>query len=272
MKDFTLSCLNTIRDTAPLIHNITNFVVMNSSANTLLAMGASPVMAHSKDEVRDMVAMAGAVVLNIGTLTEDWVDAMILAGQKANEKNIPVILDPVGAGATPLRTRSVKRILDQCKVAVIRGNTSEIMALTDSSVQTKGVDSSLAQTDKTLARAMDLALKHRMVVAVSGPVDTLTDGKRIYHVNNGHPLMTRVTGMGCGLSAVTAAFCAVKPDDLLSATAGAFGYYGVCGELAAKVHSMPGSFFTAFLDCLYSVGEPEIERRLRVDGPLGGGL
>lgn len=261
----TVSCLETIKVKSPLVHNITNFVAMNSSANILLAMGASPVMAHCTDEVRDMAAMAGALILNIGTLQEDWVEAMILAGKTANESGIPVILDPVGAGATGFRTRSAQRILDQCRVSVLRGNVSEIMALTDDSIKTRGVDSSLSRSDETVTKAMGLAQRYNLVVAMSGADDCITDGKRIFNISNGHPLMCKVTGMGCGLSAVVGAFCAVAPGDPGLAAAAAFGFYGVCGELAARTSDKPGSFFTSFLDCLYSVGKDELNAELKMN-------
>lgn len=264
LKRHTVTCLEAIKGASPLVHNITNFVVMNSSANILLAMGASPVMAHSKDEVRDMAAMAGALVLNIGTLQDDWVEAMILAGKTANEKGIPVILDPVGAGATQFRTRSVQRILDECRITVLRGNVSEIMAMTDDSVKTKGVESSLSRSDDTVLKAMGLAEKYAMVVAMSGEVDCITDGKRIFNISNGHPLMSKVTGMGCGLSATVGAFCAVSPEDTALSTASAFGFYGVCGDLACRISDKPGSFFTAFLDCLYTVGQSELTTELKM--------
>ncbi|MBU1172001.1 MAG: hydroxyethylthiazole kinase [Proteobacteria bacterium] len=260
----TRTCLAKIKKTSPLIHNITNFVVMNSSANILLALGASPVMAHAKEEVNDMAALAGALVLNIGTLQEDWVDAMIRAGKAANEKKIPVILDPVGAGATSFRTLSVKRIMDECKVSVLRGNASEILSLVDSSVKTKGVDSSIGLTDNMVETFSHLASQNKMVVAVSGEVDCITDGTQVFRVKNGHPLMTRVTGIGCGLSAVVGAFCAVMPEDLACTTAAALGFYGLCGEVAARINDKPGSFYTAFVDCLYTVGPGDIQNCLRV--------
>lgn len=265
MKKTTLDCLETIKSRSPLVHNITNFVVMNSSANILLAIGASPVMAHSKEEVREMAAMAGALVLNIGTLQDDWVEAMICAGQTANEKGIPVILDPVGSGATSLRTRSVKRIMAECRVSVLRGNASEILSLADSTVKTRGVDSSMGLSDERAETMCRLAEQFNLVVAVSGEVDCITNGKTVYRVSNGHPLMTRVTGLGCGLSAVVGAFCAVAPEDLAASTASAFAFYGLCGEMAARISDKPGSFATAFVDCLDTVGHDEIQSGLRVD-------
>ncbi len=265
MKATTVHYLNTIRTTAPLVHNITNFVVMNPSANILLALGASPVMAHSRKEVADMAAMAGALVLNIGTLAEKWIEAMVLAAKAANSRGIPVILDPVGAGATPYRTRAVKHILGEVKISIIRGNASEVLSLAVDDVKTRGVDSSLSLSDEIVEAAGVIARQHGCIVAISGENDVITDGGRVFRVANGVPLMTRVTGLGCGLSAVAGAFCAVARDDLLTAAAAAFGFYGLCGELALGISDRPGSFFVAFLDCLYSAGSAEIHAHLRIE-------
>ncbi len=265
MTDTTIELLDKIRQNAPLVHNITNFVVMNPSANILLATGASPVMAHSRKEVADMAAMAGALVLNIGTLAEKWIEAMVLAGKAANQRGIPVILDPVGAGATGYRTRTVKHILGETNISVIRGNASEVLSLADDDVKTKGVDSSLSLSDEIVAAAGAIARQHTCIVAISGEKDIITDGTRMFRVANGVPLMTRVTGLGCGLSAVAGAFCAVAREDLLAATAAAFGFYGLCGELALAVSDRPGSFFVAFLDSLYSAGSGEVHKHLRIE-------
>ncbi|KJS31747.1 MAG: hypothetical protein VR64_09365 [Desulfatitalea sp. BRH_c12] len=262
----TSALLEKIRQNAPLIHNITNWVVMNSSANILLALGASPVMAHSPQEVEEMTGMAGALVLNIGTLQADWVETMILAGRTANQRGIPVVLDPVGAGATALRTASVKKIMQACSVAVVRGNVSEILAIGSSAVKTKGVDSALGMSDAIVDAARQMALDHRCIIAVSGAQDCITDGQRVFRVHNGQALMTKVTGGGCGLSAVTAAFCAVADGDYAAATTAAFAFYGLCADMAIRTSDKPGSFFVAFLDCLYSAGADEIRKYLKVSG------
>lgn len=262
LNDSAAQLLAQVRAQAPLVHNITNFVVMNSSANILLAAGAAPVMAHAPQEVADMAGLAGALVLNIGTLSEDWVAAMVTAGRAANARGIPVILDPVGAGATLYRTDSVQRILREVRVAVIRGNASEIAALCGGAGKTKGVDSALAVSAAEQAAA-ELARQRACTVAVSGTEDHITDGANVYRVRNGHPLMTRVTGLGCGLSAVTGAFCAVGDDDIMAATAAAFGYYGVCGEIAAARAQQPGSFAVAFLDALAALTPDELRQRAR---------
>lgn len=259
----TINLLEKIRTESPLVHNITNYVVMNFTANVLLAIGASPVMAHAPEEVEEMVSMSGALVLNIGTLQNDWIDSMILAAKAANSKGIPVILDPVGSGATKLRTESAKRIVEEVDVSVIRGNASEIMSLTTSSAKTRGVDSSESVTDLTLKTASMLSAEKKCVVAVSGVKDFITDGSRTFCIENGHKLMTKVTGMGCGLTSAIGAFCAVSNGDLIEATTSAFGFYGLCAEIAASISEKPGSFQTAFLDTLYSAGEKEIAKYMK---------
>ncbi|GAB6906407.1 Hydroxyethylthiazole kinase [Desulfosarcina cetonica] len=265
IKRTTTDLLETVRRTAPLIHNITNLVVMNTTANILLAMGASPVMAHSRHEVAEMAAMAKAVVINIGTLSDPWVEAMLLAARAANQHGLPVILDPVGAGATAYRSRSVRNIIDDTAVSVIRGNASEVLSLADAAVKTRGVDSSLGLSDAVVDAAGAIAQHYGCIVAVSGERDLITDGCRMLRVANGVPLMTRVTGLGCGLSAVVGAFCAVAGEDRLSAVAAAFGFYGMCGELALRVSDRPGSFLVAFIDALYTAGREEIDAHLKVD-------
>lgn len=266
LETTTCDLLAGIRRSAPLVHNITNHVVMNSTANILLALGASPVMAHSRREVAEMATLAGALVLNIGTLSQAWRDAMLLAARAANAKGIPVVLDPVGAGATAYRTETARRILGEADIAVIRGNASEILALTDATVQTRGVDSSMDLCDASAAAANALAREHGCVVGVSGARDLITDGAASFRVANGVPLMTRVTGLGCGLSAVVGAFCAEAPGSgRLAAVAAAFGYYGVCAEMAHTVSDRPGSFFVAFLDALYSAGNDDLRGRLQID-------
>lgn len=264
MVNVTSDLLNRVREQAPLIHNITNYVVMNSSANILLALGASPVMAHCLTEVEEMAGIAGALVLNIGTLQEDWVESMICAGKAANRKGIPVILDPVGAGATTLRTDAVRKILDDVKISILRGNASEVLSLISEDVQTKGVDSSVDLTTSVLESAKRLAVDRDCIVAISGAEDLVTDGHRSFWVSNGHPLMTRVTGLGCGLSAVVGAFTAVADGKILKATAAAFGFYGLCGELAFRESQRPGSFSVAFVDTLYAAGAGQIEELLRI--------
>lgn len=251
-----------VKKNAPLIHNITNYVVMNNTANALLAVGASPVMAHAIEEVADMVSISSALVLNIGTLEPRWVDAMLIAGNRANEKNIPLVFDPVGAGATAYRTAVSKRIIAECHPSIIRGNASEIMALTDSITQTKGVDSSNA-SDVAIDAAKVLARSANAVVAISGATDYITDGTHVACVKNGDPMMKRVTGLGCTSTAIVAAFAAVQPDRLKAATYG-MAIMGIAGELATKKSRGNGSLQVCFLDELYNLDAETIRNTLKL--------
>ncbi len=250
-----------IRKQKPLVHNITNLVVMNYTANALLAMGASPVMAHAISEVEEMVSFAGALVLNIGTLTEDWVESMLTAGKKATALGTPIILDPVGSGATSLRTVSAKKILSQVGVGVLRGNASEILSLRHADSRTKGVDSIHGVEDAAQA-AETLAVELATTLAITGPVDLVTDGERTVRIANGHPLMASVTGTGCTATATIGAFLAVDPDPL-SAAATALAYFGVAGEVAAETAAAPGSFMIKLLDALYTITPEDLQHCCR---------
>lgn len=240
-----------IKTQAPLVHNITNFVVMNNTANALLALGASPVMAHAREEAADMAGIASALVLNIGTLNPDWVEAMNLAGQAAYAKQTPIVLDPVGAGATPYRTQVCKELIAVCKPTIIRANASEIRALVDDDIQTKGVDST-SSSHAAVDAAKQLALQTGAVVSISGEVDYVTDGKQLNEVRGGSALMPRVTGMGCTATAITAAFAAVNSDQLAAATH-AMQLMKWVGERAAQEAKGPGSFQLHFIDELYLI-------------------
>ncbi len=254
--------LAALREKQPLVHNITNLVVMNYTANALLAMGASPVMAHAIDEVEDMVGIASALVLNIGTLTGEWVESMLKAGRKAAEIGIPVVLDPVGSGATPLRTRAARRIIADARPAVIRGNASEILSLKEEGSRTRGVDSRHG-VDQAADTARGLAAALACTLAITGPVDLVTDGRRVLRVANGHPLMGRVTGTGCTATVAVAAFLAVDPDPVRAA-ATALAYFGLAGETAAKKASAPGSFMIQLLDALYTITPEQLEKGCRI--------
>ena len=265
IEKFAVQSLNKIKDQSPLIHNITNFVVMNSTANILLAIGASPVMAHSLEEVEEMTALANALVLNIGTLQPDWLEAMIVAAKTANKLNIPVILDPVGAGATKFRTHAVQTIMQESRITVLRGNASEVLSIGSTAIRTRGVDSTLTISNGMIDTVRQMALDYQCTIAMSGAVDFITDGQRIFRVKNGHPLMGRVTGVGCGLTAVTGAFCAVSDADPVINVSAAAAFYGLCGELAAQTSKQPGSFYMSFIDQLYATGEAEIEEFIKVE-------
>ncbi|MGE4587407.1 MAG: hydroxyethylthiazole kinase [Mangrovibacterium sp.] len=253
--------IDRIRERSPLIHNITNYVVMNNTANALLALGASPVMAHAPEEVEEMTAMASALVLNIGTLSREWIRGMMLAGSKAREKKIPVILDPVGAGATNFRTKTCQELIKSCRPGIIRGNGSEIMALVSRRSRTKGVDS-LTEAALAVDQARQLARETKAIVVVSGPTDYITDGVQLKTVTNGSSLMTRVTGLGCTASALTGAFAAVN-NDLFLAAVHAMVVMGMAGERAAKACSGPGSLQLQFLDELYGLNKQKITKQLK---------
>lgn len=259
MEKNTLSELITkVRDNNPLIHNITNVVVTNFTANGLLALGASPVMAYAPEEVADMAKIAGALVLNIGTLTNSEVEAMILAGKSANAHGVPVILDPVGAGATNYRTDSSNRILNEVHISVLRGNASEIASVAGVKAETKGVDAGSIQ-GSTLELAMTTAKKQNMTVVITGKEDIISDGDQTYIVRNGDPLLTKVTGTGCLLTSVIGAFAAIEKD-LVKASVAALTFYGVAAELAAQKTREygPGSFQVEFLNQLSLVTENEL--------------
>jgi hydroxyethylthiazole kinase len=241
------------------VHNITNYVVMNFTANTLLAMGASPVMAHAANEVEEMVSLARALVINIGTLSDPWIGAMLLAGRKASEKGLPIVFDPVGSGATSLRTATTRRLARDLKLAIIRGNASEILSIGSSETVTKGVDS-LHEVDQVAGMARATAKETRSVVAVTGKVDLITDGTRVIRCRNGHPLMGKVTGTGCAATAAIGAFAAVTPDAMEAAAAG-LAFFGLAGELAAAKAQSPGSFMIALIDALYDISPEELQAR-----------
>ena len=252
-----------VREQAPLIHNITNFVVMNNTANALLAVGASPAMIHATDEVEDFVTVSQALVVNIGTLYSEQVAACKLAAVRAKIVGVPWVLDPVGVGATPYR-RAVAAALVRLGPNVIRGNGSEILTLAQHtpSGTGRGVDS-LDASDAALAAAQWLAAESHTVVAITGAVDYVTDGVRVAEIHNGHPLMARVTGLGCSATAVIGAFLAVEPE-AFAATVAALAVFGVAGEVAAGWAAGPGSLQVALLDALYTLDEATLQAKLRV--------
>jgi hydroxyethylthiazole kinase len=256
--------LRRVRERKPLVHNITNFVVMNYTANALLACGASPVMAHAAEEVEEMVSLAGALVLNIGTLSLPWVQAMLKAGKRANALHVPVILDPVGAGATHLRTDSARRLIEGLSIQVIRGNASEIISLAGekSGSRTKGVDS-VHTVDQVTENAVALARELRTTLAITGAVDLITDGERVFRVMNGHEMMGHVTGTGCTATVMIGAFLAVTPDPLEAATTG-LSYFGLAGEKAAARSLSPGTFQIALLDALYEIKEEDLRAGAKI--------
>jgi hydroxyethylthiazole kinase len=253
--------LRELRERKPLIHQITNYVVMNETANATLALGALPVMAHAPQEVEEMAAVAGALVLNIGTLSDHWIEAMLLAGKAAAG---PIVLDPVGAGATRYRTETAKRLLDELDVAVVRGNAAEIATLAGREAEIRGVESiGVADSGAELARAAAQMLG--TVAAVTGPTDHVSDGERDIAVSNGHELLGAVSGTGCMSTAVTGAFLAAKPDAPLEAAAEALVAFGVAGEDAAREANGPGTFHAALYDALYNLDPDTLGARARID-------
>ncbi len=259
-SDAVWRTLLALRAESPLVHNIINFVAMDLAANVLLAVGASPVMAHAREEVADMVTIAGALTINIGTLDPAWVEAMHLAIDQARKLDKPWILDPVGAGATPYRN-SVLKTLVKKRPTVVRGNGSEILALMGKSAA-RGVDSANASVE-ALDAARDLAKKTGGVVAVTGAIDYVTDGQQLAAVDNGHALMGRVTATGCALTALVGA-CVAVTGEAFEGTLHALAIYGVAGELAARDADGPGSFRVGFLDRLASLDRASLAERLRL--------
>lgn len=255
--------LENIRGKRPLVHSITNFVVMNETANAILCLGALPIMAHAVEEVEEMVSMSGALVLNIGTLAPDWIDAMELAGKRANEKGIPVILDPVGAGATKLRTDSSMRLLENVKISIIRGNAAEIATLAGLSAEIRGVESIASGMTDQLAGEIASALG--CTIAATGPIDLVSDGRRTAKISNGHVMLSKLVGTGCMSSVIVASFAAVNPD-AFTAAAGGLTAFGIAGEMAAsKSPDKPGTFHAELYNALYAMDSSDIRALAKIE-------
>ena len=251
-----------IRERKPLVHQITNFVVMNETANATLALGALPVMAHALQEVEEMARAASALVLNIGTLSDTWVESMVLAGLAANRAGVPVVLDPVGAGATTYRTETSRRLLAELRIAVVRGNSAEIATLAGKQAQIRGVEAVGEAGGPELAR--EAARELGVVAAVTGPVDHVSDGSTVHAVANGHALLGTVTGTGCMATAITGCFLGVRGDDPLAAATEALIAFGVAGEDAARKAKGPGSFHVALYDALYDLDPKKLDSRAKL--------
>lgn len=261
--------LENVRKTCPLVHNITNYVTVNDCANIVLACGASPIMADDIGEVAEITALCAALNINIGTLNSRTIDSMLLAGKTANELGHPVVFDPVGAGASRLRTDTARRLLDEVKFTVIRGNVSEIKTLAAGSGTTKGVDADVADRvteenlDEAVAFAKAFAAKTGAVVAITGAIDIVADGKTAYCIRNGHAMMSSITGTGCQLSAMTAAFVAANPEKPLEAAAAAVCAMGLAGELA-HAHLAPGdgnaTYRNRIIDAIYHLTPAALEK------------
>jgi hydroxyethylthiazole kinase len=254
--------LDRVRRRHPLIHHMTNWVVMNDTANATLALGALPVMAHAKEEVAEMAAAAGALVLNPGTLYPDLVEAMLIAGKRANETGVPIVYDPVGVGATTYRNETAERLMTELHLDVVRGNSGEVGALAGAGGVVRGVESVEGVADPA-AVARNLAGRRATVAAITGKRDVLSDGARTLGVDNGHEMLKTITGTGCMATTVIAIFCAVEADRLLAATAALAGY-GLAAERAARRARGPGSFREALLDSLYRLKPSDLVKGVRV--------
>jgi hydroxyethylthiazole kinase len=251
-----------MRERKPLVHQITNYVVMNETANATLALGALPVMAHAPEEVEEMVGLAGALVLNIGTLSRHWVEAMLAAGWAANVRGVPVVLDPVGAGATGYRTDTAKRILDEVDVAVLRGNAGEVATLLGVEAEVRGVESVGAGADAAEI-AREAARSLGLVASVTGAVDHVSDGRQVAAVANGDPMLGAITGTGCMSTAATGCFLAVA-ESPFDAAVEALVAFGVAGEDAARDAKGPGSFHVGLYDALAALDPGTLDERARV--------
>lgn len=265
MSDWPERCatvLERLRQQKPLVHHITNFVVMNDTANVTLHIGALPVMAHAPEEVADMVRLAGALVLNLGTLSQPWLDAMRLAARAANAGSIPIVLDPVGAGATPFRTDQNRAFLQDFRIHILRGNLGEVATLCGVTAEVRGVEAmhaAAAPPEVALKAANDF----KLTAAITGAVDHVSDGRQVIAIDNGHHWLTTLTGTGCMATTLVGAFAAVTPDALLAAVGG-LASMGIAAEQAAQKAQGPGSFKVALQDALYHLKPDDFLRRARI--------
>lgn len=250
--------LDRIRKEKPVIHHLTNWVTIYDCAQVVKTLGASPVMAHAREEVAEMAAIASALVLNIGTLALEFVEAMKLAARSANEKGIPVVLDVCGAGATKFRDHKCLELLNEVRISIVKGNASEIARIAGESVKTRGVDAAEIKQD-LIELAGRLSRERRCIVAVTGKEDIITDGHTTYLVANGHPMMPHVVGTGCMAASVIATFAAVEKDLALAAASGLV-CFGVAAELAAQKAKGPAAFKAELFDRLYQLDKKTIER------------
>lgn len=258
--------LKHVRKTVPLVHNITNYVTVNDVANAVLAIGASPIMADDMEEAADITAISSALVLNMGTLNRRTVESMLAAGKRANELGIPVVFDPVGAGASAFRNKTAEKITEQVKLSVIRGNLSELSFIAGLGASTKGVDS--AQEDEkndAVSVAKAAAQKLQCIAALTGKVDVITDGARVVQIRNGHPMLSKVTGTGCMATALVGAFAGACGGDFLTAAAAGVCSMGIAGELAHEAAGAKGtgSFHIAVVDALSRLDSAILKVRAR---------
>lgn len=267
MTETMAEILGRVRAKSPLVHNITNYVTVNDCANAILAVGASPIMADDLGEAAEITAISSALVLNIGTLNRRTVETMLAAGKKAGELSIPVVLDPVGAGASGLRNRTAEEILQRVSVTILRGNISEISFLAGAGASTKGVDASESDgANDAVSVARAAAKRYQCVAVVTGAVDVISDGTETVKIRNGHPMLSRVTGTGCMLSALTGA-CAGVGRDAFPAAAAAVAAMGIAGELAFQLAGSrgTGSFHIAVIDALSRISPELMQEKVKLD-------
>jgi hydroxyethylthiazole kinase len=259
------NALERLRKQKPLIHHITNEVTIDDCANATLCTGALPVMTHAVDEVEEMVAASDALVINIGTPVPEQIEAMILAGKKATELNIPVILDPVGIGATQLRTEIIERLAENVNISVIKGNKGEISVLANMGGKVKGVES-IGEYKEIHKACRIVSEKYNCVAIASGVIDIITDSRDIYEVNNGHTMLGHVVGTGCMSSSVLGAFAALKENITMSSVT-ALAFFGTAGQIAAERDDVkgPGTFKAAFFDELYNMTDEKLKKYLDVN-------
>lgn len=262
------NCVDNVRKTAPLIHNITNYVTVNDVANIILACGASPIMSDEPLDVTEITSICNGLNINIGTLNARTIEGMLLAGKRSNELHHKVLLDPVGAGASALRTNTAVRLMKELKLDVIRGNISEIKTLAQGSTTTKGVDADVADAvteenlDGAVAFAKDFAQKTGAVVAVTGAIDLVSDGEKCYIIRNGRPEMGKITGTGCQLSGMMTAFLAANPEQPLEAAAAAVCTMGLAGEIGwSRMQEGEGNatYRNRIIDAVYHMNGKELE-------------
>lgn len=265
--------MNVIKNTkekCPLIHCMTNYVTVNDVANIILACGASPIMADEINEVEDMQSICNALVINIGTLNQRTVESMIKAGKKANELKHPVILDPVGVGATPYRNEVIKRLLDEVHFDVIKGNISEIKAIVFNSNKTKGVDASaldlvtMDNLDETIEFSKKLSSITNSIIAITGPIDVICDTKNAYYCLNGTKAMGKITGTGCMASGVVASYLVANPDNKLNAVASSIAAIGLSGEISEKNANGTGSLHIGLIDAMSNLTDESLEKGMKL--------
>lgn len=268
------NCIENVRKTVPLVHNITNYVTVNDVANVLLACGGSPIMSDDSEDVVDITSICGGLNINIGTLNKNTIPSMFLAGKRANELGHKVLLDPVGAGASKLRTETALKLLEEVKFDVIRGNISEIKTLAFGSGSTKGVDADVADavTDETLDSTVEfvknLSKETGSIIAITGAIDLVADSDKCYVIRNGRAEMGKITGTGCQLSGMLTAFLVANPDNLLEAAAAAVCTMGIAGEIGYE-HMQPGegnsTYRNRIIDAIYNMDGETLEGRAKYE-------